>query len=802
MRQNNYFPSQRVSADVKETFEFYSACTDYVIAAGQACNDRAATENLLAILHGDIPDEYYKKATNPYNASKEKFTRFPATMRNLDIINDIVRRYVSEYIKEDHEFIVGANNPDIILARDKAIRDDILKKANEVYMAELKAKITQAEAQNAQAEAQGQAPKAINPDELMGDPEAYAKEFASKYIDEISSQGQQLLNIIDDVVKTETIIPQAYFNWVVTGECYTYHTVRNNKLIKEVVPTTEMYPVPNGKQFVGEYDMCARELNMTRSQILDMFGDDLSDSDLEFIEKYYSPTSTAALTLDAYSYHFPERCAKLTDEDRGLFLSGKINLYEGNPDIIKVWHATWRGEAKQGILTHINESSIIEETVVDESFVFDESLGHISIEWIYKEQIYESYRIGLRSSIGIYPIKCRPVVYQGNPAKLPYTGVQEILPQMGQFSIVRILVPFQILINIFSYHREMMIAKNKMFILLVAKSLLGNDAEETIYRMAAEGVLMYDDSEDANAMKVAQIRMLNANINGYIQELSTLIDDIKNSARDMVDMTPQRYGQISNSAGKGVTDEAIARGSMGSVLIVHMFNKFREEDYAIDMDNSKFAWIDGLDTSYFDSQRERKYLSLDVNSHVYAQYMIRAKNSTREAEKLKQIQQWAFSAAQNGDMEMALAAITGDNVSSIKTAVEKFSELKRKNEESLKQLDMELEDKKHQSILEQIAAKGEQDRLTEEVKAYYNLQSRSMDIAANLNSNKETTSPDPANMAKVDIEREKLNNEITNKQLDFMNAALDRNVKREEMLSKEKIAKENKNRFDSNKSKK
>ena len=27
---------------------------------------------------------------------------------------------------------------------------------------------------------------------------------------------------------------------------------------------------------------------------------------------------------------------------------------------------------------------------------------------------------------------------------------------------------------------------------------------------------MYDDSEDANAMKVAQIRMLNANINGYI----------------------------------------------------------------------------------------------------------------------------------------------------------------------------------------------------------------------------------------------------------------------------------------------
>ena len=63
-------------------------------------------------------------------------------------------------------------------------------------------------------------------------------------------------------------------------------------------------------------------------------------------------------------------------------------------------------------------------------------------------------------------------------------------------------------------------------------------------------------------------------------------------------MTPQRYGEIANSAGKGVTEQAIIRGSMGSVIVEFMFDYMREHDYARDMDYSKLAWIDGLRTSY------------------------------------------------------------------------------------------------------------------------------------------------------------------------------------------------------------
>lgn len=795
-RQND-FPNQRIPSSEKDK-TWAMRCCDFVIAAGLQCNDRTKTEQLLEILHGDIPDEFYSKTLNPYNASKKQYTYFPATMRNLDIINDIVRRYVSEYVSEVHEFIVGANNPEVVLARDNAIKQDILKRAILAYQQELQRRIQEQEQQNAELEAQGQQTNPIDPAQLMQDAEEFEKEFVDNYIDEISTQAQHLLDALDDVLDNDTIIPQAYFNWVVTGECYSYHSVKGKTLIKEIVPTTEMYPVPNGKQKVEDYDMVARRTHISYAQLLEMFEEEIDEKDLEFIKTYYNPSTMSNnakyLTLNQYTYYFPEKCKEMGDEDRRLFANNPVNIQSLNGNLIELWHAVWRGYAMRGILTYINEAGFVETRVVDEDYEFNIDNGDISIEWKYEEQIYESYRIGDNKN-GIYPIKARPIAFQREPeCKLPYCGLQEILPQMGRFSIVEVLVPFQVLINIFSYHREMMIAKNKMFILLMGKSLMGGNPEDTIYRMAAEGILLYDDSEDSNSLKAQQIRMLNANINGYIQEISQLIEDIKTTARDMVDMTPQRYGEIAQSAGKGVTDEAIIRGSMGSVIITYMFNKFRESDYAADLDNSKFAWIEGLDTSYFDSSNKRRYLSLDVNSHVFGRYIIKAKNNQKISQQLQQLQNWAFSAAQNGDLDMALAAITEGNITAIEAKIAKFRELKQKNEETLRQLDMELEDKKNQNILEQIAAKGQQDRLTEEVKQYYQLQAKGIDIATTLNDN--NSLPSQVDMEKNQIEREKIAASKEQAQLGFINSSLDRAQRDRSDASKERIAAKNKNRYD------
>ena len=796
-----YFPQQRVDRATKQKSEWYANCIDYVINAGLACNDRSKDETMLSIQRGMIPDDYYKKTLNPYNSTNEKYTRFPATMRNLDIMNDIIRRYVSEYFKGVHEFIVGANNPEIVLNKNAKLKEEIGKLAQQAFQAEFE---KQYQAMVQQAQQQGQDPSTIDPQEAMPDPEQFVKEFNEKYIDDESKQAQDVLDYIRAITEDNLIYLSAFFNYSALGECYSYADVRGNKFIKENVPVLEAYPVPNDKFFVEDYDMFARKMLLSYQQIMDMFDDNLTDKDRKFLETYYAKDNTTGpVTMLSYSQMFenyPDVCGKFGKEERELFKKDPVRISEVNSNLYEVWHVVWRGEAKQGILTYINEIGMQTTRIVDEDYQLNKEAGDISIEWAYEPQVYEGYRIGHRYA-SIYPIKARPIAFNRG-GKLPYNGIMEILPYMGKFSIIKLITPYQIMRNIFAYHREMVIAKNKMLILLLPESLIASNTEDKLYKMAADGVLLVDDDEDSNGVKMQQIRMLNASMGDYIRQITDLMEATKLEAREMVDMNMQRYGDIAQSAGAATTQEAITRSSMGMVILVQMFDEFRKHDYNRDLDYCKLAYIDGLDTSYWDALGQRRFISLDVNSFVASDYSTTVRNDQKELDKLQQLRQWAFSAAQNGDLDMALAAISGDNVTQIKATVEKFMEIKRQHEQQMQQVEQMLKQEELQNKIAEIQAKGEEDRKTEELKYYYEMQLKYVDVdmslmgTASQDDGAKTRLQQIAEANKNQIEQQKLQLTRQQMQADLYNKAADRQVKREDMASKEKIAKMNKNKYD------
>ena len=123
------FPRQKVDAATKSKPEWYANSIDYIISLGLSMNDRTDVETKLNILHGNIPDEFYRKTLNPYNATKEKYKRFPAVMRNLDIMSDIVRRYISEYFKGVHQFSVGSCSPEVVINHDMKLKQAVGQQA-------------------------------------------------------------------------------------------------------------------------------------------------------------------------------------------------------------------------------------------------------------------------------------------------------------------------------------------------------------------------------------------------------------------------------------------------------------------------------------------------------------------------------------------------------------------------------------------------------------------------------------------------------------------------------------------------
>ena len=794
------FPKQRVSGAEKEKEYWYQNCIDYIIDAGLSFNDRKDTEVQLQILHDDIPREFYKKTLNPYNATKEKYTRFPATMRNYDIMKDIIRRYISEYFKGVHEFVVGANNPEIVLKKNAKLREKVAALAQQAFKQEFERRWAEMQQQ---AQQQGTPVEQLNPQEAMPDPEAFVKDFNDKYIDDESKQGQDILDYIRSITEDMVIYLTAYFHWCSLGECYTYTDIEGEKIIKSCVPVMEAYPIPNSNYFVEDHDMFARRMLLSYNQIIDMFDNVLNSHDREFLDKYYSErTPSGVRTQFLYSQyfeHYPQACEKFGEEERNLFKKEPVSIAEQNNNLFEVWHVVWKGEARRGILTYINELGFTTQRIVEEGYVLNKEAGELSIEWEYEPQIYEGYRIGTRYN-GVYPIKARPILY-GRGDKLPYNGLMEVLPYMGKFSIIKLLTPFQILRNIIFYHREMVIAKNKMLILLLPQSLIASDEEDKIYKMAADGVLIADDEEDTTAQKMAQVRLLNANMNNYISELTALADSIKQDGWESVDMNAQRYGEIAQSAGVSTTQEAIARSSMGSVIIVAMFDEMRRHDYQRDLDYAKLAFVDGLQRTFFDDKNERRYLSLDVNSYINSDHSVMVKNEQKELDKIQQLRQWAFSAAQNGDLDMALAAITGNNVTQIKDAVLKFNEIKRKHEEDMQKMEQMLKQEELQNKLAEIAAKGEEDRKTEALKFQYEMQLKYIDVDMSLLAPGEDNAARDRLAAlteenKTRLAQDKLNLEREKLQADIYSKAADRQVKREDIESRERIAKINKNKYD------
>ncbi len=783
------FPKQRVSKTDKAKPEWYANAIDWIIAQGQNINDPFKVEEQMNILKGDIPEKYYKKVLNPYNATNEKYKRFPADMRNYDMIQGILRRYVSEYTKNPHDFIVGANNPEVVMARNAKLREEILVLVQNAIAKRMM------ESYN-QFVQQGGNPEEFNPQEQI-DIEAFTREFQENYIDDISAQGQELLNVIKDITDDALLYATAYFHFVAFGRCYTYSDVVGDKLIKRVVHPRDAFPVPNDSLFVEDYDMFAERRRLTYQQIIDEFSEYLTDKELEFLNTYYARYTLHPVPELSYSrlqYYTGNLCNKFCNEELEK-LTKEPNLFRDlNSDMYDVWHVVWRGEARIAIVSYVTPNGMLSQRIEDEDYEINPKIGDISIEYQYIPQVYEGIRIGARAT-AIYPYKARAIAYE-RKGKLPYNGITELLPGFGKFSIIDLITPYQVFYNIVAYHREMVLAKNKLSILLIAKSLLGKVPEDTIYKMLADGVLYVDDSNDQGMLRAQQVRMLNASIGEYISQLTQLLNDVENTAKLKADMTPQRYGEIANSAGKGVTEEAIVRGSMGSVILEFRMDSLRERDYCRDLDFTKLAWIDGLDTTYRKPNGSVSYISLNVNNHVYADYVIKAKNSVIEKEKLEQLRQFAFSAAQNGDSQMAIAAIEGDNVASIKKLINKYQEAKEQHEIELKQLDQQLAQMQEEFKLEQIAAQGEQNRATAELEGVIKKEIALIQADANrlsypndLPQEMKNESAERIAQAKNQLEREKLQVERERIAADNYNRERDREVKEHDINAKVQIAK-------------
>lgn len=694
--KTNALPDQRVSESEKLKARWYIQNADYWINLALGQNDKTITQKFLDAANGLVDKSTYEYVLKNYVDKVGDDAKLYGEIRDVDFLTPIKERYMGEFINMFANYQVFNNDPSATLERNQYLAKRVMEYCNQQIINELNAAGMQT---NQQSVPQDKIEDVIN-------------DVLDNWIDDITITTQKRLELINSIVEAKDKYQQAYFYWWACEEVYTYREVYKDDIYLQVVSPLEYFRVDSGNRYIEDDDAGVRVYTMTIPQIIDRFRDELTDKEIQYLKTIYRNSaqydSDERIEFIKGLDDFSERKAVLqTTKD---FLRNESSYWQQH---VKIYHYVWKTEVKQGILTHLDQLGGLAQTIVDSTYKFDESLGDINIEWEWVNQVWEGWRIGGKHS-GVY-IKPRPILVQRerfnnySDVKLPYNGIVGLNKDNIRNPIPFRILPYLALYRIYTLQQERAVNKFKSWLLFPESILADSDAMSTEERLAIankDGFLPFNDTEVTTGAIQSIREIATAALNNYITLLDNLKLSLKNEAWEAANMNNARFGNTRDYGGKAVNENNYAQALMGSVWSLECFNLFRERDYIANIDYSKFAWVDGKRGSYVDpTTNQVKIVDLDGVSDFASNIGIYIRNNSDVQQKLNTMKELAFSASQNGDIEVAIEAITDNNLTSIAKNIKKAMDAKREYEMQMQQAQQQAQQQTEQIIAQREAAK-------------------------------------------------------------------------------------------------
>ena len=673
-------PSQKTSISEKESKEWYIANADYWISLAISSNSKTMTKKFLDAANGIVDEDTYKYVMKNYVEALGEKGKLYGDIRDVDFLTPIKEKYMGEFINMFSNYQVFNNDPTIVLERNKKQAEVIMGWVNQEVVNELN------------KEGFPTNKPSIDQESI----EKLVEKTLDDWVDDIVIKNQDRLELINTITDAKQVYQDAYYYWWTCEEVYTYREVFNNDVYVSVISPLEYYRVDSGNRYVEDDDAGVRKFRMTIPQIIDRFRDELTQKELDYLEARYSmkgerntvSTHDLILNLDDFSTR-----KQIFDYSRNAFIDDDLDI----DNFLDVYHYVFKTLIKQGILSYYDGQGNIRETIVDETYKVDPSRGDIDIEYEWVNQVWHGWRFGGKIS-GIYT-KPRPIDVQRerfnniSDCKLPYNGMVGLIRENLRNPIPYRILPYLALYRIYTLHQERNVAKFKSWIIF-PESILGDSddisTEERMASAAKDGFFPFDDA-DANPNALNSIREIaTQSLTNYIQLLDALKKQLKDDAWELANMNNARFGNTKDYAGKGVMEYNFANALTGSVWSLESFNGFREKDYMANLDYSRFAWISGKKGSYIDpNTNEVKIVDLEGESSLLENIGIYIRNNNEVQTMLKQMQDLAFAASQNGDLTIAIEAIKGRNITKIAKNIESAIQATREYEQNMARIQEE-----------------------------------------------------------------------------------------------------------------
>ena len=425
---------------------------------------------------------------------------------------------------------------------------------------------------------------------------------------------------------------------------------------------------------IEDADMIIIEDYWSPGKIIDVYGEILTPKDMKYIQEMPDHIGQSAVdSMDNIDerYGFVNNSMigdEITSQD-GFFwdpfgasdgISNSLLPYDmvGNIRVLRVY---WKSRRKiKRVKSYDPETGEEIFSFRDETYIIDKDRGEEEHTfWI--NEAWEGTKIGT----DIY-VNMRPKVVQynrlSNPSRCHFGIVGTIynLNETRPFSMVDMMKPYNYLYDVMHDRLNKLLAKNwgKVAQIDLAKVPKGWDMEKWIYFAKTQGVAIIDSFKEGNigaatgklagALNNASNGVIDLELSNSIQFYINFLEFIKMEMSEVVGITKQREGQISNRETVGGVERATLQSSHITEWLFTKHENTKKRVLEAFLETAKIA-LKGRSKKfqYLLSDMSTRIMDIDGDEFAEADYGLVVDNSNNIQELNNKLDTLAQAALQN-----------------------------------------------------------------------------------------------------------------------------------------------------------
>lgn len=577
----------------------------------------------------------------------------PTRIQHYPIINSKLRVLSGEESKRVFDYKVVVTNPNAISEIENAKKSQLFGQLQQMV------------AQQSQSE-----------EEYQQNLQKMSDYFMYEWQDAREVRANELLNHYKKEYNIPALFNKGFMDATIVGEeIYKCDIVGGEPTIERVNPLKIRIFKSGFSNKIEDADVIITEDYLSPGQVIDAYYDVLTKKDVEYIESAPDITGEAdelGHRDERYGFinhHMIDDTLGVDSNNNGFFFD-PLGLFSdagndlmpfdtyGNVRVLKVY---WKSKRKIKKVKYYDPETG-EETFdfFPENYVLNKDLGEEE-EIYYINEAWEGTKIGKEIYVNIRP---RIVQYNrlSNPSRCHFGIVGSIYNMNDDrpYSFVDMMKPYNYLYDVVHDRLNKMLAKNwgKIITLDLAKVPKDWTVDKWLYFAKKNNIAVIDSFKEGNigasmgklagGLNNASNGVIDAELGNSIQQHINILEFIKLEMSEVVGITRQREGQVSNRETVGGVERATVQSSHITEWIFTTHDDVKKRALECFLETAKIA-LKGkkLKFSYILSNGSQKIMEIDGDEFAEADYGLIVDSSNASQDINQKLDMLAQAALQN-----------------------------------------------------------------------------------------------------------------------------------------------------------